>query len=432
MKHDLTQGNILRSIILFTLPLLIGNLMQQAYNLVDTYVVGMALGSNALASVGSCYTLMTFLISILTGLCMGSSALVSIYFGKKDWNVLHQRMSTSFICIGFFSIVLQIFCILNIDFLLNLLHTPSSIFMMTKEYLSILFYGIFFLFLFNFFAYMTRSLGNSMISLIFLSISTLINIICDFLFVFNFHMGIQGAAYATLLAQFFSALCMTIYCIKIEKIFSFSFQFNGIKEIVSNSLGACIQQSIMNFGILLIQSLVNTFGPVVMAAFTIGVKIDTLAYMPLQEFGNAFSTFTGQNYGACQYKRMEEGKKKALQMIIPFSLLTSLCIVFFSECLIHIFSNDLEVISIGSEYLKMEGNFYIGIGLLFFLYGYFRAIKKPSVSILLTIISLGLRVVISYCLSPVFGYTIIWLSIPIGWTTADLAGFLLLKQLKPG
>ena len=129
---------------------------------------------------------------------------------------------------------------------------------------------------------------------------------------------------------------------------------------------------------------------------------------------------------------MEEGKKKALQIIIPFSLLTSLCIVFFSECLIHIFSNDLEVISIGSEYLKMEGNFYIGIGLLFFLYGYFRAIKKPSVSILLTIISLGLRVVISYCLSPVFGYTIIWLSIPIGWITADLAGFLLLTTIKGG
>ncbi|MDO4467257.1 MAG: MATE family efflux transporter [Bacillota bacterium] len=428
MNHDLTKGPILKSILSFTLPLLIGNIMQQAYNLVDTYVVGKALGSTALAAVGSSYSLMTFIISIITGLCMGSSALVSIYFGKQEFDTLRKRMSTSFLFIGITSILLEIFCLSNTQFLLQLLHTPAEVLIEMKTYLGIIFYGILFLFFFNYFAYMSRARGNSITPLFFLSISTLVNIVCDFLFVFTFQMGIAGAAYATILAQFLSALGMSIYYIYKEKFFPLIITWEGTKEIFSNSLGASVQQSIMNFGILMIQSLVNTFGASVMAAFAIGVKIDTLAYMPVQEFGNAFSTFVGQNYGAKQYNRIQEGIKKAIQMIVGFSLLSSLLIFTCSSSLISIFTSDMEVIRIGSEYLRIEGSFYIGIGILFFFYGYYRAIKKPMMSIVLTIFSLGTRVLLSYWLAPKLGYSIIWFAIVLGWLIADLYGYFYFRK----
>ncbi|MGM9946934.1 MATE family efflux transporter [Floccifex sp.] len=427
MKYDLTKGTILPSILSFTLPLLIGNILQQAYNLVDTYVIGQAMGANALAAVGSCYTLMTFIISIITGLCMGSSALFSFYFGQKQEQILQKRMSSSFLLIGLFSILLQFFCIYKMDFILQFLHTPASILNDTKEYLQIIFYGILFLFLYNYFAYALRSIGNSIIPLYFLGLSTLTNIICDFIFVMYYNMGISGVAWATLFSQILSAICIVIYCIK-QSLFHFSFQIQGLKEILSNSFGACIQQSIMNFGILMIQSLVNTFGATVMAAFAIGVKIDTLAYMPVQEFGNAFSTFLAQNYGARQNERMQEGTKIALKMIIGFSLFIS-CIVFlFSKQLLMIFSKDASVLSIGIQYLHIEGSFYIFIGLLFFFYGYFRALKKPGISIILTIVSLGTRVFLSYVFAPIYGYSIIWISIVIGWIFADLFGFIFKKR----
>lgn len=198
-----------------------------------------------------------------------------------------------------------------------------------------------------------------------------------------------------------------------------------MKDIFQLSSLTCVQQSVMNFGILMVQGLVNSFGATVMAAFAAAVKIDTFAYLPVQDFGNAFSTFIAQNYGAGNRERLREGTRKAFLLSFVFSAVISALVVTFAETLMGLFVNASEtaVVATGAHYLRIEGACYFGIGWLFLLYGYYRAVQKPMMSVILTVISLGTRVALAYVLSGVMGVTGIWLAIPIGWALADIAGF---------
>lgn len=204
--------------------------------------------------------------------------------------------------------------------------------------------------------------------------------------------------------------------------------WNGgaLKELAHFSFLTCIQQSVMNFGILMIQGLVNSFGPQVMAAFAAAVKIDSLAYMPAQDFGNAFSTYTAQNYGAGKPERIQKGIRSAFLLVFLFCLTVSGAVCAFAPELMGLFlqPGQEEVVRIGAEYLRMEGACYLGIGVLFLLYGYYRAVAKPGMSILLTVVSLGTRVVLAYLLAPLpqIGVTGIWAAVPIGWLLADVIG----------
>ena len=201
-------------------------------------------------------------------------------------------------------------------------------------------------------------------------------------------------------------------------------------EIFSYSSATGVQQSVMNFGILMVQGLVNSFGTAVMAAFAAGVKIDTLAYMPAQEFGNAYSIFISQNYGAGEEKRIKKGTKSAAGIVLGFCVVVSAGVYFLATNLMEIFisGEETEIIRIGAGYLRIEGMCYCGIGILFLLYGYFRAIEKPKISLALTIISLGTRVVLAYVFAPIFGVGAIWWAIPIGWGLADVSGGILMKR----
>ena len=203
---------------------------------------------------------------------------------------------------------------------------------------------------------------------------------------------------------------------------------SNIKEIASFSILTCVQQSVMNLGILLVQGLVNSFGPVVMAAFAAAVKIDSFAYMPVQEFGNAFSTFIAQNYGAKQKDRIRSGLKGAIIASFVFSVAISLLIWIFGSQLMNLFVDESErdIIYEGLRYLRIEGTFYCGIGCLFLLYGLYRALEKPGMSVILTIFSLGTRVALAYVLSSIepVGVVGIWWSVPIGWFIADCVGIL--------
>lgn len=297
MQRNLTKGPITVNLLLFALPLMFGNLLQQLYNVADTWVVGRYLGANALAAVGSSYTLMTFLTSI-KGLM--------------------------------------------------------------KDYLWVIFLGILATFLYNYFANLLRAIGNSMVPLLFLAVSSILNIILDLLFVLKFHWGVQGAAGATVFSQYVSGIGICIYAsVKVKDIRITKEDMYWGKEnlslILNLSVMTSLQQSIMNFGILMVQGLVNSFGTVIMAAFAAAVKIDSFAYMPVQDFGNAFSTYVAQNYGAKEEKRIKNGIKSA---------------------------------------------------------------------VILTIASLGTRVLLAYVLSaiPVIGVTGIWMSVPIGWFLADIIG----------
>ena len=439
MNGDLSKGPVVKSMLLFAIPMILGDLLQQCYNIADTLIVGRCLGEKALAAVGSSFTLMTFITSIILGLCMGSSALFSIRFGQKDENGLKEDICASFIFIAAVTVLLNMVAYASLGGLRVFLRVPDEVWGEMKEYLFVIFMGIPAVFLYNYFASYLRAIGNSVIPLVFLAVSSLLNIILDLWFVIGFKMGVAGAAQATVIAQYLSGLGIMLYTLicykRVHVIWKIScLKKERISEIVSFSMLTCIQQSVMNLGILMVQGLVNSFGTVVMAAFAAAVKIDAFAYMPVQDFGNAFSTFIAQNYGAKEKQRIQHGLKAAVRISAIFCIVISTCVFLFAKPLMMIFvdAEETHIIMEGVRYLRIEGAFYIGIGWLFLLYGLYRALGKPGMSVVLTIFSLGTRVVLAYILSaiPQIGVTGIWWSVPIGWALADIIGFLYYKNYK--
>ena len=431
MNKDLTKGPVMRSMLLFAVPMILGNLLQQCYNVADTLIVGQFLGKNALAAVGSSFTLMTFLTSILLGLCMGSGALFSIRFGQKDEEGLKESICASFALIASAAVILNILAYACLDFIQVFLRVPEDVWGSMREYLRIIFCGIAATFLYNYFASFLRAVGNSVVPLVFLGVSAGLNIILDLWFVLGLGRGVAGAAEATVIAQYGSGLGIAVYamtrCVELRGIRrGIRIQWRCVKEIAGFSVLTCVQQSVMNLGILMVQGLVNSFGPTVMAAFAAAVKIDAFAYMPVQDFGNAFSTFIAQNYGAEEGERIREGLKGAILASMAFCIFVSALVWIFARPLMTMFVEAKETKTIweGVRYLRIEGAFYCGIGCLFLLYGLYRALGKPGMSVVLTVISLGTRVALAYVLSeiPAIGVTGIWWSVPIGWFLADAAG----------
>ncbi|MDE6591809.1 MAG: MATE family efflux transporter [Oscillospiraceae bacterium] len=435
MQTDMINGPIIRSLLRFTLPMVIGNLLQQCYNIADTLIVGRVLGADPLAAVGSAFTLMTFLTSILLGLCMGSGAFFSIRFGDNDIKELQKGIVASFILIFLLTVLINGAAFLLLNRIGGFMNVPEEIWVFMRDYLEIIFCGIFAVFIYNFFACLLRAVGNSAVPLIFLAVSALLNIGLDILFVVVIPYGVQGAATATVIAQYISAAGITVYAFikvpylkfdKSEFRIGEALSINSVKEIAGFSLLTCVQQSVMNLGILMVQGVVNSFGGVVMTAFAAAVKIDAFAYSPAQDFGNAFSTFTAQNFGAKKRERIREGFKAALMISVIFCLIISAAVWIFSRQLMEIFvsGEETKIISEGVRYLHIEGAFYCGIGCLFLLYGLYRGVGRPMMSVILTVISLGTRVALAYILSaiPAVGVLGIWWAVPIGWALADMAG----------
>ena len=419
-----------------------GNLLQQVYNLVDTLIVGKWIGADALASVGSAYTLMIFITSIIIGLCMGSGAFFSEDYGEKNEKKLREDIWHSFWLIFSVSVLLYLIIYPGMELIQRLLQTPEELMVLTREYLTVVFAGIVFVFLYNFFSYLLRAMGNSVMPLIFLAVSSVVNVVLDIWFVIGLGLGVGGAAFATVIAQAVSGTGIMVYAfVKLpllrpgrEKI---KWNSTRMREIIVNDIATGMQQSVMNFGILMIQGLVNSFGTIVMAAFAAAVKIDTIAYMPAQEFGNAYSLFVSQNHGAGKAERIKKGTRLSFLASAVFCAVVSVCIFVFADKLMGVFvaPSESQIIAEGTRYLRIEGAMYVGIGILFLWYGYFRGIHKPHISLVLTLISLGTRVVLSYLFAPntVLGVTAIWVSIPIGWILADICGYLFYqkKEAKP-
>lgn len=437
INQDLTKGNVTKSLLVFAAPMILGNLLQQCYNIADTWVVGKFVGADALAAVGSSYALMTFLNSLLIGLSMGGGAVFSYYIGKGDKERVRICAQTAFVLIGVLAVVLTLASQALMHPILTLLRTPAELYEMTREYLAVVFWGIFFIFLYNYFAFLLRALGNSVAPLYFLGAASALNIALDLFFVCRLKRGLSGAAEATVIAQAVSGLGLGVYLWKKEPYYRFSLkrflrEEKPVGEICGYSLMTGVQQSVMNFGILMVQSLVNSFGPAVMAAFAATVKIDTFAYMPAQEFGNAYSIFISQNFGAGQRERVKQGTRKAMTVSAVFCGVISVLVFAFARFLMLIFvdAGETKIIEIGMQYLRIEGAFYIGIGILFLLYGYFRGVNRPGVSLVLTVISLGTRVVLAYILAavPAIGVLGIWWAIPIGWALADVTGIVLMRR----
>ena len=430
-KGDLTTGPITGNILFFALPLMCGNLLQQMYNIADAWVVGRFLGADALAAVGSSYTLMVFLTSVILGLCMGSGAAVSMDYGSGRADEMRRSIFLSFVLIAAISLLLNVLVYVFINPILALLRVPTDVIPLMKTYLLIIFAGIAATFLYNYCASVLRAIGNAVVPLLFLAVSAVLNVALDLCFVIVLRLGVGGAAFATVLAQFVSGIGILLYTLLRfpdlrPKKDDCRCSRKALGRILNLSLLTCLQQSIMNFGILMIQGLVNSFGTVIMAAFAAAVKIDSFAYMPVQDFGNAFSTFVAQNFGAGKSERIRRGMRSACCTSAVFSLVISLLVVLFAKPLMSIFIDPSEtaIIAAGVTYLRIEGACYLGIGILFLLYGYYRAVNKPLMSVILTVASLGTRVALAYALAPLpaVGVIGIWAAIPIGWALADAIG----------
>ena len=441
MNQDLTRGPVMGSMLRFAVPMILGDLLQQCYNVADTLIVGRYLGKNALAAVGSSFTLMTFLTSILLGLCMGSGAVFSIRFGQRDKDGLREGVHASFALIAALTLVLNAVAFACLDYIRVFLRVPNEVWGMMREYLTVIFCGIAATFLYNYFSSFLRAVGNSIVPLVFLVVSSALNIVLDLWFVLGLERGVTGAAEATVIAQYVSGLSITVYSLtkhpELRPQRNFRVRWVCVKEIAGFSILTCVQQSVMNLGILMVQGLVNSFGSTVMAAFAAAVKIDAFAYMPVQDFGNAFSTFIAQNYGARQEERIRRGLGGAVLASTVFCVVVSTLVWIFAGPLMGLFveAGDSATILEGVRYLRIEGAFYCGIGCLFLLYGLYRAVGKPGMSVVLTVISLGTRVVLAHILSaiPTIGVVGIWWSVPIGWLLADTVGlgyyFLRRRQL---
>ena len=425
--------------LLFAIPMILGDLLQQCYNIADTLIVGQFLGRDALAAVGSSFTLMTFLTSIILGLCMGSGALFSIRFGQRDEKALCENLCASFFFIALVTALLNILSFACLDGLRTFLRVPTEVWGDMREYLFVIFIGIPAVFLYNYFASFLRAIGNSVIPLVFLAVSAVLNIALDLWLVIGLNRGVAGAAEATVIAQYVSGIGIAAYAFmrfpQVRSVWKVRcLRRRRIREIASFSTLTCVQQSIMNLGILMVQGLVNSFGPVVMAAFAAAVKIDAFAYMPVQDFGNAFSIFIAQNYGARENERIKTGIKAAFKMAAIFSITISAIVFIFAKPLMLIFiqPQETEVLAVGIQYLRIEGTCYVGIGWLFLFYGLYRAIRRPGMSVVLTIVSLGTRVALAYSLSaiPFIGVVGIWASVPIGWFLADAIGAVYYRRIR--
>ncbi|NLP22546.1 MAG: MATE family efflux transporter [Erysipelotrichaceae bacterium] len=437
-QGDLTKGNIGKTLVFFSLPMIAGNILQQMYNVADTVIVGHTIGEEALSAVGSSYSLMVFLTSIIIGLTMGSGAVFAQLIGGGNIKDFKRGMVNSFVFMFIISLIINVVSLFLVDELIVWLNIPTEVVSYAKIYMTIVLYGIIPIYITNYFSAVLRSVGNSMVSLIFIGLSAITNIVLDLVFILKFDMGVGGAAWATVTSQILSAVGTTIYFIvKFKNLMptkkDFVYAPNLLSYIISNSVLTSVQQSIMNFGILMIQGLVNSFGLVISAAFAIVVKIDAIAYFPAQDFSNAFSIFVSQNFGAKKYDRINTGFRQALIIASVFCLLASVFVNVFAKQLIGFFidtSVHTGVMDAGIQYLRIEGAFYVGIGILFLLYGIYRGLAKPAMSVVLTIISLGTRVVLAYMLSaiPSIGVIGIWWAIPIGWFLADLFGLVYYKK----
>ncbi len=430
-EQTLTTGPVSKTMLLFAVPLILGNLLQQAYNIVDTWVVGHFVGSDAVAAVGSAFTLMNFLTSILLGLSLGSGVVISFYFAKKEDERLLACVQASFFLVALAAVFLTLISVGGIDIIIALLQIPSEVVPLIRSYLSLVFWGIPAVFLYNFFAAYLKAIGDAKIPLVFLGIAAGLNIILDVILVVHCNLGCVGVGLATVVAQYVSGIgisCFALVKIKLlrEALLTFRWRLSALGEVISYAFFTCLQQSVMNLGILSIQGLVNSFGTTVMAAFAAAAKIDAFAFMPAIEYSNAFSTFVAQNKGAGKQERIQTGIRFATSTCICYGACVSLLTYLLAKPFMLFFIDAAEsaVIAAGVQYLHIEGACYMAFSILYLCYGLYRASAKPQMSFVLTIVSLGTRVLISYSLATrlAAGVLIIWYAIPIGWVLADLVG----------
>ncbi len=419
---DMTKGDTKKLLIIFAIPMIIGNIFQQMYNTTDAIIVGKYIGKSALAAVGVSNPIVALTTFFMMGLCIGMSILVSQFVGAKKYDELKREISTSLIMGSIFTGVISVLCILLSKNFLILMGTPIDILKDANIFLKITFGGLIFTFLYNLYSSSLRSLGDSKTPLIFLILSTILNGIFCILLVAFFKMGIAGSAIATVVSQGIAAISCIIYVhLRIPEIRlgrkDLVVDMELLKQTIQYSWLSALQQASLYIGRLLVQGIINPFGTNTIAAYNTVNRVDGFFLAPGDSFAAAVSTYSAQNKGAGEYQRIKEGYYKANMLIVGFNLLVTFIVFFQAENIMRFFiqGSEREVIKIGVDYLHRMSMFYILGGLGVPLQGLFRGVGNLKVTLISTVLSIVTRITLSYTLTPFLGVTSVIYGTVIGW-----------------
>ena len=398
MTKDLTTGKIMPILVNFTVPLVLGNLFQLTYNAVDSIIVGHFVGKEALAAVGICNPVSTLMILFLNGLCMGASILMGIQYGAKDYETLHRQISTTLLSGAVFSFFLTLVCVIFAVPILLLLQVDPSIMDMTVQYLRIIFLGLMFKFLYNFFSSTLRALGDSASPLYFLIISAILNIFGDLFFVIVLKAGSNGCAISTVLSEALCCLFCIIYIQKKVPILRLGkkwlvFDARLLKKTIAYGWASAMQQATVQMGKIAIQALVNTMGVSVAAAFAVVNRIDDFAITPEQNIAHAMTALMAQNKGAGKNDRMREGFRCGMILELVYGAAVMLICLGFARPLMSLFVKDEEVIGHGVVYLHLIAVMYILPAVTNALQGFFRGIGDLKVTLMSSFTNMTVRVI---------------------------------------
>lgn len=420
---DMTIGNPFKILWTFSLPMLLSSLFQQLYNIVDSIVAGKFIGVNALAAVGASYPITALFIAVAVGSSMGCSVVVAQIFGSKKYTTMKSAISTAIISLTSLSIILTILGSIFCKPLMRLLHTPENIFSDSALYLQIYISGIIFLFLYNTATAIFNGLGDSKTPLYLLIFSSIFNIILDLVFVITFKMGVSGVAWATFIAQGLSSIlaivCLIMRLRKIEVTEKYPYFSSYILKRISRiAIPSIMQQSFISVGQICVQGLVNSYGAIVVAGYSAAFRVHTIALTSMSTMSSALSSFTAQNIGAKKISRVKEGYKAAVA--ITLSICGGILILFliFAPKLIGLFvdsSESIDVINVGTEFLRTLAPFYLVVGLKMVCDGVLRGAGAMKDFMFATFSDLILRVALSFILASIIGYSGIWWAFPLGW-----------------
>lgn len=430
-KVDLIRGPIGKSLFLFALPMLVGNLFQQFYNMVDSVIVGQYVGENALAAVGASYALTTVFISVAVGGGIGASVLTSRYLGAEDYHNLRLSVHTALVSFLVFSVVLGAAGYFFSPAILRALNTPPVVQEQADLYLRIYFLGMPFLFMYNILSSVFNALGKSRIPLYFLIFSSLLNVGLDLFMVSVLGMGVAGVAVATVIAQGLSAVLSFLVLVKMIRQFPSDgkvklFDKSYFWKMLSIAVPSILQQSIVSVGMMLVQSVVNGFGEAMLAGFSAAMRIESICVVPLSAMGNAVSTFVAQNLGAGNKERAQKGYYVSYGIIVGFSLIILIALELFHVPIIQSFlgeDSSVEALQTGVDYLKFMGFFFVMLGLKMATDGALRGAGDMKVFTLANLLNLGIRVSFSYLFAPVLGISAVWIAVPIGWTANYIVSY---------
>lgn len=437
MTKDLTVGAPRSVLWKFCLPLFGSIIFQQLYNIADSLVAGQFLGENALAAVGNSYEITLIFLAFAVGCNMGCSVVVSRYFGAKDYRTMKSTVSTACIFSGAICLVLMLIGILGSDLLLTLIRTPQEVFDDSKLYLDIYTWGLPFVFFYNIATGIFSALGDSKTPFFFLAVSSISNIFMDVLFVTAFHMGVDGVAWATFLCQGVSCVLAMAVILRRLKIIEGSekaplFDKRLLGQIAAIAIPSTLQQSFISLGNIVIQGIINGFGPAVMAGYSAAVKLNNLVTTSFTTVGNGLSNYTAQNLGAGKHDRVHSGFKEGIRMIWTLCIPLAGLYFFGGPWMLKLFLEDAtaEAASAGLAFLRIVSPFYFVIAVKFVADGILRGAGKMNCFMISTFTDLILRVTLAFLFSATaLGSTGIWCAWPFGWTTASVLSILYTKKL---